>query len=152
MDNYTDLQNQQTPAEQYPHYGYKPVRSNAFMILSLCMGILCITSCSVIFIAMIAGGLGILFAILSKGNDPKMQILPKIGIATSVFGLVSSIAVTASVCYLLLFDNTYRKQVNEACEQVYGISFDEMLDEMYPELSTMIDDIAPNSGSSNITQ
>lgn len=140
MDDYTDLQNNQIPMQQYPHYGYKPVRSNAFMILSLCLGILCITSCSVIFISMIAGGLSILFAILSRGNDKKMQILPKIGIAASVFGLICSVCVTASVCYLLVSDSTYREQVNEACKQVYGMSFDDMLEEMYPELSGLTEE------------
>ena len=140
MDDYSDLQNNQIPMQEYPHYGYKPVRSNAFMILSLCMGILCITSCSVIFISMITGGLSILFAILSRGSDKKMQILPKIGIVSSVLGLICSVCVTVSVCYLMIHDSTYREQVNEACEQVYGMSFDDMLKEMYPELSNLTEE------------
>jgi hypothetical protein len=51
----------------------RPIKPNIFMMLSLMMGILAFTSCTFIFTAMIAGGLSILFAILSKGNHPKMH-------------------------------------------------------------------------------
>lgn len=137
MDEYTDLQDDRIPVQQYPHYGYKPVRRNAFMILSLCMGILCFTSCSIIFISMITGGLSILFAILSKGNDHKMHTMPRTGVLISVFGILCSLCVTISTCYMILHDDSYRAQLNEACEQIYGVSFDEMLEEMYSGASDM---------------
>lgn len=132
MDEYTDLQDDRIPVQQYPHYGYKPVRRNSFMILSLCMGILCFTSCSIIFISMIAGGLSILFAILSKGNDRKMHTMPRTGIFISIFGIFCSLCITISTCYMVLYDDNYRAQLNEACEQIYGVSFDEMIEDMYP--------------------
>lgn len=135
MDQFSDLQSNKKEPQQYPHYGYKPPRSNAFMILSLSFGIISITSCSVIFISMIACGLSILFAILSRGNDRKLSGICKAGVVTSVFGLVCSVIVTAGACYLMLHDTEYRKQMNEACEQIYGVTFDEMLKQTYPQLS-----------------
>lgn len=138
MDEFSDLQSNKPLPEQYPHYGYKPPRSNSFMLLSLSFGILSITCCSVIFISMIACGLSILFALLSRGNDQKLNGLCKAGIATSVFGLICSVGVTASACYMMFYDTEYRQQLNEACEQIYGITFDDMLEEAYPELNEMI--------------
>lgn len=131
MDDYSEQTDFQTHnnSSAFPHYGYQPQRSNAFIVLSLVMGLLAVTSCSFIFFACIFGGLSILFAILSKGNDRHIQILPKIGIVSSVAGIVLSVFVTAAAFYFVMNDTTFRKQLNETCEQIYGESFDDMLRE-----------------------
>ena len=76
-----EMQNQPVP-EPGKTYSSK---NNSFTILSLCFGMIAIATCSMFFIALPAGGLSILFAILSKGNDSQLS-------GTAIGGLVTSIA------------------------------------------------------------
>lgn len=113
-----------------------PGRSNVFMILSLVMGIMAFLFSSIIFAAIAAGGLSILFAILSKGNDLRMQTLPKIGILTSVVGICFSIFITAAMFFIVFRNEESREQFmtmyNEMYEEMYGESFEDALKEAYP--------------------
>lgn len=117
----------------------QPQRFNSFMVLSLCFGILSFLSCSVIFFSLIAGGMSILFAILSKGSDTKLKPLSRLGILTSIFGIFCSFAVTIGACYLFFTNDYYHEQINQACKEVYQQSFDDMMLELYPNLSQFIE-------------
>ena len=108
----------------------RPIKTNVFMMLSLMMGVLAFTSCTFIFTAMIAGGLSILFAILSKGNHPKMHFMAKSGIIASVFSIILSVIITASTVYLVFHNPQYREMLNTTYESMYGITFDEALEEI----------------------
>ncbi len=112
----------------------RPFKPNIFMILSLTMGILAFTSCTFIFTALIAGGLSILFAILSKGNHPKMHFMAKSGIITSVVSMILSVLITSSIIYMFFNSPEYRQMLNTTYESMYGMTFDEVLEEMYPSL------------------
>ena len=110
----------------------RPIKPNIFMMLSLLMGILAFTSCTFIFTAMIAGGLSILFGILSKGNHPKMHFMAKSGITASVFAMILSVIITSATVYLVFHDPQYREMLNTTYETMYGMTFDEALEEIYP--------------------
>lgn len=120
---------------EQPEHIYTPPRFNSFMVLSLCFGILSVLSCSVIFFALPAGGLSILFAILSKGNDKKFQPLSLAGIGTSAFGILVSLAITIGGIYLFMTNDYYHNQLNATCKQLYNVTFDQMIQEMYPNVS-----------------
>ena len=122
----------QPDSSQFPHYGYKPARNNSFMILSLCLGILSIATCSFCFFSLPAAGLSILFALLSRGSDKKLQVMPKAGIIISLLGILFSVVITVSAVYLVFTDPTYQAQLNSMCEQMYGQSFDDMMQEINP--------------------
>ncbi|MBE5880929.1 MAG: hypothetical protein E7289_01270 [Lachnospiraceae bacterium] len=113
-------------------YTERPQKPNIFMMLSLMMGILAFTSCTFIFTAMIAAGLSILFAILSKGNHSKMNFMAKSGITAAIVGLVLSVIITSSAVYLVFNSPEYRELLNTTYESMYGQTFDEALEEMYP--------------------
>lgn len=115
-------------------YIERPQRINIFTILSLVMGILAFTSCTFIFTAMISAGLSILFAILSRGNHPKMHFMARSGISISVFGLILSVAITSSIIYLVFNSPEYRELLNTTYESMYGETFDEALERAYPSL------------------
>ncbi len=134
MNEFSDLQNENnnpTP-QSYPNYGYKTGRKNGFMIASLCLGIFALTSSSIIFIAMIAGSLSILFAVLSKGNDKKMQPISKLGTGVSVFSILLSFCITASAIYMYFNDASYHAALNDSFKQMYGITMDEALEDQLP--------------------
>lgn len=115
-------------------YAEKPQQPNIFMILSLIMGVLTFMSCAFIFFAMITGGLSILFAILSKGDHPKMNYAARAGITASVVGIIFSVILTSSVFYLVFNSSEYREMLNTTYESMYGQTFDEALEEAYPSL------------------
>ena len=106
----------------------RPIKPNIFMMLSLTMGILAFTSCTFIFTAMVAGGLSILFAILSKGNHPKMHFMAKSGITISTIALILSVIITSSAVYLVFNSPEYRELLNTTSESMYGETFDEALE------------------------
>lgn len=114
--------------------------TNVFMVLSLVMGILAICSSAFIFGALVAGGMGILFAILSKGKELKMQFMPKIGIITSIAGVFFSVIITAAMFFFLFGNEENREQFmtmyNEMYEEMYGESFEDALKEVYPYMET----------------
>lgn len=122
---------------------YKPRRANAFMLFSLLFGIAAIISCSLIITSFIFGGLAILFAVLSKGDDEKVTGTALGGMITGICGIILSIVLCASVIYLIFNDSSYRKLLNDTCEQMYGITFDEMLEGEMPDMdrSRSIDDM-----------
>lgn len=117
----------------------RPIKPNIFMILSLTMGILAFTSCTFIFTALIAGGLSILFALLSKGNHPKMHFMAKSGIIASVVSMILSVLITSSIIYMFFNSPEYRQMLNTTYESMYGMTFDEALEEMYPSLQGGVD-------------
>lgn len=110
----------------------RPIKPNIFMMLSLAMGVLAFTSCTFIFTAMIAGGLSILFALLSKGNHPDMHFMAKSGIAASVFSIILSVIITSSTVYMVFHNPQYREMLNTTYETMYGTTFDEALEELFP--------------------
>ena len=105
-------------------------KPNTFTLLSVLAGIFAFMSCSFIFTALIAGGLSILFAILSKGKHSKMHFMAKSGIAASIAGIVFSVIITSSVVYLMFNSPQYREMLNTTYESMYGMTFDEALEEI----------------------
>ncbi|MCR5337864.1 MAG: hypothetical protein K6E75_04835 [Lachnospiraceae bacterium] len=101
------------------------------MVASMCLGVLSIMTCPLCFIAIPAAGLSILFAILSKGGDMRMEIMPKAGVVTSVLGACLSCVITGAMIALILFSPAYRKQLNEAAQSMYGMTMDDMMMQSY---------------------
>lgn len=125
--------------QDFPHYGYVPARSNGFMIVSLVLGILAIMSCSLIFTSFIFGGLGILFALLSRGKDKSTTGLATGGIVTSALGIGLATVIGAVSVYLIFCVPEYHQMLNDTCEQMYGITFDEMMDGELPDYNATPD-------------
>lgn len=128
--NYNNNQN----FYNYPpqNNGYIPQRNNSFITLSLISGITAIVSALSIFFPFIFGGLGILFALLSKGNDVQMTGRAKAGLATSILGMVISAFILIASC-IIVFSNPegrdlFLEEYNRAYEQQYGTSFEEDFD------------------------
>ncbi len=114
-------------------HGYHS-QHNIFVIMSMVMGGLALSSCTFIFSTLVTGGLSILFAILSKGNSNKMQFMSKAGVVSSIAGIFLSVIITSAFVYLTFHTSEYRELLNETYEQMYGQTFDEALEEMYPSV------------------
>ena len=86
-----------------------------------------IATCSMFFIALPAGGLSILFAILSKEGNAKCRRSAKQASSLRQSGSSLSFLITGAAFYLVFSNPDYRQQLNDMSQQMYGETFDDML-------------------------
>ena len=86
--------------------------------------------CLIFYTGIILGGVAIVLAILSKGiaktflpQAKKAIILGSVGVVLGYFMMITSI-------HTVLTDPEQRQQLNIMSEQMYGTSFDEMLNDI----------------------
>lgn len=126
----------------YPPYGTPmqpaPVRhkGDGMATASMALGVISLVSLLFLqfWIPLILGGISIILAILSRGNLKTMFSKAKAGI------ICSGIALGLDVCFCIfalwiafILPNQspqFRKELNNAFEQQYGFSYDELMEEM----------------------
>ena len=125
---------------QFPDNGYRqivyPVRpaepgsslANAAMILGIIALICCFTF--TVYPAFILGSIAILLALLSKGRRPALFPKAKTGIICATIGLVLNTVLLTSAMVMVFTNNELRQEMNEIMETQYGMSFDEMINEI----------------------
>lgn len=110
----------------------KVVKLNIFSILAFGSGILAALSISTIFISIALGSLAVIFAVISKGYDKRMNRVSLNGLWLGLAAIIFSIVIVFSNIYLYIYDDAYRGKFNELYEELYGTSFDEYLQEAFP--------------------
>lgn len=85
-----------------------------------------------VYIPFITGSLAILFALLSKGSSSRMNPSATTGVTSAVVGMLMNVALIISVVALYLTNPTIREQSNKLFEQRYGMTIDEMWEELHP--------------------
>ena len=113
---------------QYNPYQNVARQQNMFMTLSLVFGLLAFFTCMFVVTPFIFGGLSIIFAILSKTSKEKFSTSAIAGLASSIAGIVC-VFVLMVYSYILISTPEYREMLNKTYEQMYGQSFDEMLED-----------------------
>lgn len=111
-----------------------PFQKNKFAAVSLMLGIFSVTSCCTGILSLPMGALGILFAILTYRKGKSMHTLSIIGIVLSAIGIFTSLVMliyTFVALPTLMKDESFRQQMNAVSEQMYGIEFDELMEEAY---------------------
>lgn len=87
-----------------------------------------------VYIPFITASIGITLGILSKGNVRKMLGKAKAGITCCIIGLAADILLCAGSVYLVVNLPTLMpemvNEVNEMCEEEYGFSYYELMDEL----------------------
>lgn len=109
-------------------------KQNPFVMASLIMGLLALITICTGILPLLFGSLGIIFAVLANRKGKRMETPAFIGVITSVVGLaMSSVIVVMSFAMLptMLKSPEYREQLNTVSESMYGITFDEMMEEGY---------------------
>ena len=107
---------------------------NYFPIASLILGILALLSICTALLPLPLGAAGILFAVLSHRKGRQLDTMALTGIVTSIAGMAMSMVLIIMSFMMLpamLRDEAYREQLNATAESMYGISFDEMMEEGY---------------------
>ena len=73
----------------------------------------------------IFGGLSIIFAVLSKGNTAHYQFNAKVAILVSCLALFGNTLYTGLAFYNVFFNETYRQELDETFEKMYGMDMEE---------------------------
>lgn len=90
------------------------------------------------FASIILGFFAILFAILSKGYNLKMDKDAKTGIKSAIIGIVISFTIITSVFVKFVTDSDYRNNSLYMVDQLYGESYMEQYGAMPSELINSI--------------
>ncbi len=83
-----------------------------------------------VYVPFITGSLAILFALLSKGAGRRMNPSAVSGVTSAVIGLITNTVLIISVITLYLTNPVIHEQANRLFEQRYGVTIDEMWDEI----------------------
>jgi len=122
------------------------IPANAFAKASMTLGAIALASVFTftIFPAVILGSLALILALLSRGAELNFHPTARNGIMLSILALVVNIALVGGTCFLILGDNPYHEELNATYEEMFGMSYDEILqgimdgsietDELYEQL------------------
>ena len=111
-------------------------KKSPFIAASILMGILSLVALCTVIGPLIFGSLGILFAILAHRRGQKWESDALLGVITSSIGLGFSVVLMIAALAMMpamLNNPDYREYLNEVSEQMYGESFDEMMEGLYYE-------------------
>lgn len=109
-------------------------KTNSFATASLIFGVLAFVTILTAFLPLLFGGLSILFAVLSHRKGKRMETPAFAGVISSTISIAFAtliLTLVLSMMPTMLKDPAYREQLNTMSETMYGITFDEMLEEGY---------------------
>jgi len=82
-----------------------------------------------IYPAIVIGSLAIILALLSRGEEKNLSDMAKTGMTTGIIAMVVNVAILGMACMLLFSDGEYKAQINDTCKQMYGQTFDDMIED-----------------------
>lgn len=126
------------PQGNYPYYDRSAYQrptvdpGSSFATASMILGIISIvlSFTFTVYPAFVMGSIAIVLALLSKGRRPKLHSKATAGVICATCGLVINTVIVALCMVLLFTDPDVRAQVNKTFEKQYGMTFDEMWDEI----------------------
>lgn len=131
------------PYPPYPPYGapmqpfQRKPKGDSMATASMVLGIITLVSLLLFQVSMpfMLGGVGIILAILSRGNAKHLAGKAKTGLICCIVGLTLDIVLCISAVWLVFalphISPELTEEVNQVCEEQYGISYDEMMEEIY---------------------
>ena len=121
----------------YPVYTRPKIPGKGLGITSLVLGIITLGSLLLLRLSVpfLLGGVGIILAILSKGGARKMIGKATAGLICCITALALDIAFCVFAVWLVFslpkLSPSLTEEVNKICEEQYGVSYDEMMEEIY---------------------
>ena len=121
---------QMTDASGAPVGRTPVIPANAFARASLTIGVIALISVFTftIFPAVILGSLALILALLSRGAELNFHKTARDGILMSVLALVANVVLVGGTCFLILGDTPYHEELNATYEEMFGMSYDEILE------------------------
>ncbi len=130
-----DDMNYNTPYFERPESGsdmYTKARKsneNTMARVSFVLGIIAMVSVFTftIYPTLILGSLAIICGILSRGYETRLKGSAATGVGFGTGAIVLCVALLAAVIALIFSDGPVKQQMNEACKDMYGQTFDDMI-------------------------
>ena len=131
------------PYNPYNPYGapLQPVpmrpKGDSMATASMILGIITLASMLILqfTIPFLLAGIGIILAILSRGSAKRLAGKAKAGLIWCIVGLSLDIVLCVSAVWLVFalphLSPELKEEVNKACEEQYGVSYDEMMEDFY---------------------
>ena len=120
----------QTDASGPPASRTPVVPANAFAKASMTIGGIALVSVFTftIFPAIILGALALILALMSRGAELTFHRTAKNGILMSVLAMVVNVVLIGGTCALILGDTPYHEELNATYEEMFGMTYDELLE------------------------
>lgn len=111
---------------------------NSLFTAAFILGIIAIVFCFTftVYPAYIFGSIAIILALLSKGKNAKMHSKANVGVICAIAALVLNTCIVTYSMTTIFTDPEVYEEFNETCEEMYGMSFDEMIEEIMEENGT----------------
>lgn len=103
--------------------------ANSFLAASVTCALFAFLTECFLPLSMVFASLAILFAVLSKGKQLKMHSFAKTSVGIAIFSMVFSVSILAYSIWIVFTVPSERERFNQTYEQMYGITFDEALEE-----------------------
>lgn len=130
MDNnngspYVSRPQQDGPGRAYREYNNS---ANAMARTASTMGVVAVISIftMMIYPAIVLGSLAVILALLSRDRDGHMHDKAKSAVTTGLLAIGVNIALLAVTFGLLFSGGSFKNQINDTFEEIYGHTFDEM--------------------------
>lgn len=104
---------------------------------SMVLGIIALVSLLLLRVTVpfLIGGIGIILAILSRGGAKKMTGRATAGMVCCIVSLCADVALCVFAVWLVFalpkISPQLTEEVNRLCEEQYGVSYDEMMEDIY---------------------
>ena len=132
--NQWDKWNSNASHSSYYQQPVREPRGQGFTMASLTCGILSVTLCCTGVLSLPLGALGILFAVLVYRKGQQLNTPCILGIISSCLGIGIGIFLTVYSFVMLpalMKNEAFRNQINTMSEQLYGMDFEELMEEFY---------------------
>ena len=103
---------------------------NTFASAALVTGVLSLLTSSSILGGIVFGSLAIIFAFISKADNLKMPPKGRLAVNVGIIGIVTTIALLGNSIYSYHHDPAYKKNVDSAFIQMYGMSCEQFFKEI----------------------
>ncbi len=106
----------------------EPKHSEQMALVSMILGVIAVLTSGCIYLSIVCGALGIMFALLSRGGCMDMTVYGKAGLTLSAAGLILAFLIFIALFFLLLYQyggidgllQTYMEAYNaDTLEELY---------------------------------
>ena len=108
----------------------KVIKLNIFSVLSFVFGIIAVFSISTLIFSIGLGSLAVIFAVISKGYEKRLNPVSRNGFILGLSSLLVSLLICISSVYLYTCNQEYHDRFNQLYEQLYGMSLEEYTQEL----------------------
>ena len=113
-----------------------------FAAAALILGLLSIVTAvlGTVYPPLVFGGLAIILAILSKGNDRAYLTNARIGFISGIVGLIINVIVVVSSIWLICNNPQMQEEIHSTLNQYYEALYGESFDDAWEEVQEILEE------------